>query len=268
MRTCRTGYLGVVLALLLSTVMMTRAAESVDEAAPAGTISVVERTGTVLPLSVGFLDEDGSEVTIGGLIDKPTILLPIYFTCPNSCSTNLANLAIAMDRMKLQAGRDYRAIALSFDDEETPETASSAKTNYLKLLDDDFPEDQWRFLTGSRTAIDEVLGAVGFSYKKLADGTFIHPSMLVVLAENGMVIKYVYGSFIPGDIEIALAEAQRGRPATSIKRFLDYCFNYDPTKSNAVFQAVKLLILGAFGLGLAFLFIRILRKKGAGEHRD
>ncbi len=263
----RAGYLLPVLLLALLPAVVSVAAESADPAVPR-TISVDEQTGTTLPLESRFFDEDGTVVTLGSLIDKPTILLPIYFTCPNSCSTNLANLAIAMDRMKLQAGRDYRAIALSFDDEETPETARSAKANYLNLLDDDFPADQWRFLTGDRAAIDAVLEATGFSYKKLADGTFLHPSMLVILAESGMIIKYVYGTFIPGDIEIALTEAQRGSPATSIKRFLDYCFNYDPTASNAVFEAVKLLILGVFGLGLAFFFIRFLRKRGAGEHRD
>ncbi len=263
----RAGYLVPVLLLALFPAAVSFADQPADPAAPR-TVSVDEQTGTVLPLESRFLDEDGDLVALDGLIDKPTILLPIYFTCPNSCSTNLANLAIAMDRMKLQAGRDYRAIALSFDDEETPETARSAKANYLNLLGDDFPEDQWSFLTGNRAAIDAVLEAAGFSYKKLADGTFIHPSTLVVLAENGMIIKYVYGTFIPGDIEIALAEAQQGRPATSIKRFLDYCFNYDPTATNAVFETVKLLILGAFGLGLAFFFIRFLRKKGAGEHRD
>ncbi len=259
----RAGYLALALlpALLLVPVVVP-AADSAGPPELPRVISVDEQTGATLPLESRFLDEHGAVVTLGSLIDKPTILLPIYFTCPNSCSTNLANLAIAMDRMKLQAGRDYRAIALSFDDEETPETARSAKANYLNLLDDDFPADQWRFLTGSRAAIDAVLDSVGFSYKKLADGTFIHPSMLVVLADSGMIIKYVYGTFIPGDIEIALAEAQRGRPATSIKRFLDYCFNYDPTATNAVFETVKLLIVGTFLLGLAFFFVRILRKKG------
>ena len=57
-----------------------------------GKIWVDEQTGSLLPLDVDFLDENGAGVTLGSLIDKPTILLPIYFYCPNSCSTNLANL--------------------------------------------------------------------------------------------------------------------------------------------------------------------------------
>lgn len=253
--------------LFLPTIGVSGDVPSDDQSPSAGKITVVEQTGKRLPLAARFVDEDGNDVTIGSLIDKPTILLPIYFTCPNSCSINLANLAQAMQRMKLRAGRDYRAIALSFDDRETPDDARRAKRNYLKLLDEDFPEDQWRFVTGSRQSIDAVLDAIGFSYKALADGTFIHPSMLAVLGEDGTIIKYVYGTFIAGDVELGVAEAVKGVPATSIKRFLDYCFNYDPAAGGSVFQTVKLLILAAFGAGLVFFFVRFLRHKGAGERR-
>ena len=86
-------------------------------------------------------------MTLGNLLTKPTILLPIYFYCPNSCPTNLANLAVAIDRMKLRAGKDYRVVALSFNDKETPEQALSAKRNYLRMLHDGFPEQEWKFLT-------------------------------------------------------------------------------------------------------------------------
>ena len=94
-------------------------------------IWVDEKTGSFLPLDIEFADENGSVVTLGGLIDKPTILLPIYFYCPNSCPTNLANLAMAINRMKKEIGDDYRAIALSFNHLETPENARTAKNNYF-----------------------------------------------------------------------------------------------------------------------------------------
>lgn len=255
----------LLLGLLIGTAS---AVERVEEETAPGKITVVERTGATVPLEAVFRDENGDPVTLGSLLARPTILLPIYFTCPNSCSTNLANLAVALDRMKLRPGIDYRAIALSFDERETPAVARSAKANYLRLLGDDFPADQWLFLTGDRSSIEAVLDAVGFSFKALPDGTFIHPSMLVVLAESGMIIKYVYGTFIPGDVELAVAEAARGRPATSIKRFLDYCFNYLPTRSAAVFTNVKLIVLLLFGAGLAVFFVLFLKNRKSGEPRD
>lgn len=233
-----------------------------------GKIWVDEQTGAFLPLDVSFTDENGNDVTLGSLIDKPTILLPIYFYCPNSCSTNLANLASAMNRMKMTPGKDYRAIALSFNDKDTIKDARDAKGNYLKLLYDGFPTDQWSFITGSKENISKVLGVIGYTYKPLDDGTFIHPSALVTVAENGLVIKYVYGNFIPGDVEIALAEAESGVPALSVKRLLNFCFNYDPDKNKTLFQVVKVVVLVIFGALVALFFIKFLKRRdgmSAGE---
>lgn len=226
-----------------------------------GTVWVEEKTGAFLPLDREFVDEHNSVVTLGGLIEKPTILLPIYFYCPNSCPTNLANLALAINRMKMEVGDDYQVIALSFNHLETAENARTAKNNYVKLLYEGFPEEQWRFLTGSQENISAVLDTIGFTFKPLEDGTFIHPSALVTVAPDGKVIKYVYGTFIPGDVEIALAEAAKGIPATSIKRLLNYCFNYDPDTNKSFFQGVKIAALALFGgLGLLFLVRFIWRK--------
>ncbi len=226
-----------------------------------GKIEVNEKTGAFLPLDREFVDENDSVVTLGGLIEKPTILLPIYFYCPNSCPTNLANLALAINRMKMEVGDDYQVIALSFNHLETAENARTAKNNYLKLLYEGFPEEQWRFLTGSQENISAVLETIGFTFKPLEDGTFIHPSALVTVSPDGKIIKYVYGTFIPGDVEIALAEAAKGVPATSIKRLLNYCFNYDPDTNKSFFQGVKIAALALFGgLGLLFLVRFIWRK--------
>lgn len=226
-----------------------------------GTIWVDEKTGAILPLNREFLDENGAKVTLGSLIDKPTILLPIYFHCPNSCPTNLANLALAIKRMKMEIGDDYRAIALSFNHLETPENARIAKNNYLKLLYEGFPEEQWTFLTGSQENISAVLDTIGFSFQANGDGTFIHASTLMSVAPDGKVIKYVYGSFIPGDVEIALAEAAKGVPARSIKRLLNYCFNYDPDTNKWLFEGVKFAVLAIFASLAIFIFVRFIWRK-------
>ena len=228
-----------------------------------GKIWVEEQTGAFLPLDTSFLDENGKEVTLGSLIDMPTILLPIYFYCPNSCSTNLANLASAMNRMKMTAGKDYRAIALSFNEKDTPRDARDSKGNYMSLLYDGFPAEQWDFITGTKENIAAVLEVIGYEFKPLDDGTFVHPSTLVTVAENGMIIKYVYGNFIPGDVEMALAEAQSGVPALSVKRLLNFCFNFDPDKNKTLFQGVKVAVLILFGALAALFFVKFLKRKGA-----
>lgn len=254
---------GIICLLLLPLGIHAQEKTGTDLSESEGKIWVDEQTGAFLPLDVSFTDENGNDVTLGSLIDKPTILLPIYFYCPNSCSTNLANLASAMNRMKMTAGKDYRAISLSFNDKDTIKDARDAKGNYLKLLYDGFPTDQWSFITGSKENISKVLDTIGYAYKPLDDGTFIHPSALVAVAENGMVIKYVYGNFIPGDVEMALAEAKNGVPALSVKRLLNFCFNYDPDKNKTLFQVVKVVVLILFGTLVALFFVKFLKRKGA-----
>ncbi len=222
---------------------------------------IEEKTGQYLPLDLEFVDEEGKPIRLGDIIDRPTIFLPIYFYCPNICSKNLANLAIALNSLSLAPDKEFRVIALSFNEAESYEDAARAKKNYLKIVDDDFPSQGWRFLTGSREAIKAATDAVGFRFKKVDDETFIHPAALMTIAGDGKIIRYVYGSFLAGDIDMGLADAASGRPSLSVKRLLAFCFNYDPDKNKSVFQLVKIGVMSFFGLILAIVFIYFRRKR-------
>lgn len=224
---------------------------------------IVEKTGSYLPLETKFVDEHGVEVTLGSLIDKPTLLLPVYFYCPSSCSKNLANMAVAMNRMSFEPGRDYRAIALSFSDTETPVNAARAKQNYLKLLFDGFPAEDWKFLTGDAESIRAVLEAMGYRFKKQPDGTYIHPSAVIAVGADGKIIRYVYGSFIPGDMDMAIESALQGTPALSVKRLLEFCFNYDPDTNKPIFLYVKIGVVACFAIGVASIFYFSRKRKNA-----
>ncbi len=228
------------------------------------TLWISEKTGSLLPLDITFSNEKGTSVTLAEIIDRPTIILPIYFFCPSACSLNLANLARALDRSSYQPGKDFRVIALSFNEKENDENARVAKNNYLRLLPDDFPKKEWQFLTGTKENIRLVTDSIGYTFKATEDDMFIHPSALVVVGKDGLIIKYVYGSFIPGDVDMAISEAQSGTPALSVKRLLGFCFNFDTSESKSFFKNVKLAVLFGSGLlGLGFLFyLKRGRKKG------
>lgn len=230
------------------------------EQTPEGEKWMKEKTGEYIPLHLEFVAEDGKKVTLGSLIDRPTIILPIYFYCPAICSQNLANLAVAMKALSFMPGKDYKAIALSFNEVETPEVASRAKENYLKIVGDDFPPSEWHFLTGTIENIKAATDSLGFRFKKMDDTTFIHPSALMILDAKGRIIRYVYGSFLAGDIEMAILDAQKGTPSLSVKRLLAFCFNYDPDTNKSLFQTVKVSVIALFGLVLGFVFFYFRRK--------
>jgi len=226
---------------------------------------IEEKTGQYLPLDLEFVDEAGQTVRLKEIVDRPTILLPIYFYCPNICSKNLSNLAIAFGNLSLEPGKDYRAIALSFNEAENFQDAARAKKNYLKIVGDDFPSDGWRFLTGSLENIQAVTDAVGFRFKKVDDETFIHPAALMTIDKDGQIIRYVYGSFLAGDIEMGLLDAAKGSPSMSVKRLLAFCFNYDPNKNKSVFQYVKIGVLLFFGITLTIVFVYFKRKRSKNQ---
>jgi protein SCO1 len=227
----------------------------------AGVEWIREKTGDFLPLDTKFVDAAGKNVPLRALIDRPTLILPIYYFCPNSCSLDLSRLASALKASTFKPGLDFNIIAFSFNADETADAARNAKITYLNQLPDDFPADAWAFLIGTRESIDALTDALGYTYKKMADGSFVHPSALVAVATDGRIIKYVYGSFPPGDIDMALLEATKGTPSISIKRLLGYCFNNDPQKSLAFLQNVKVWVLLGFAV-MGGIFVVFLRRDG------
>lgn len=229
---------------------------------------VKEKTGVYIPLDTEFVDSTGKAVTLRDIVTVPVILLPIYFYCPGSCSTNLANLAVALNYLNFQPGKDFRVIALSFNEAEKVDDARRAKRNYLKIVDDTFPASDWSFLTGTRANIEVVTEALGYRFKRMDDGTFVHTSALAVIADDGQIIRYVYGKFLSGDLDIGIADAKKGVPALSVKRLLDFCFNYRPNADNSIFQIVKVSVLVCFFVVVVGVILFFKRKKIKGSSED
>ena len=247
------------------------------EAAPAGPVVeagkdwVEEKTGAFIPLGLSFTDEGGRRMLLRDFIDRPTLLLPVYFHCPSACSTTLAYLATTLARLQATPGKDYRVIAFSFNELETTDDARRARNNFLKLAGKAFPEEEWRFLTGDRESIAALTSALGYRFKRAADGTYIHPSALAAVGGDGRIIRYVYGDFISGDVDMAIVDAAQGTPSLSVKRLLRMCFGTDPQANSAVVQTVKAAVLAVFAAAIAALLLvfrrRRRRQDDAGDSR-
>ena len=226
------------------------------------TSGVRENLGAIVPGDIAFIDEKGTRHTIGSLVDRPTLLLPVYYHCPQACSMMMASLADAIGGMSNRPGKDYRILSVSFDHEDNPAYAAATKTNYLKRVRRTLAPGDWLFLTGDEASVRRLTDAIGFRFTKTGKHLFQHPNVLLVLAKDRKIIRYLYGpTFLPFDIGMALTEAERGTPSVSIRKLISYCFSYEPEKKTYVFTAVRyfagaiLLVLGAF------LYFVILRKK-------
>lgn len=244
-------------------VSMTRYAYGL-EAAP----GVTERTGQTVPLGASFTDERGAAVTLGGLIDRPTVLSFAYFGCADQCNTVLASLARAVGRTGGQPGKDYLVLTISFDETDTPEDAAEKKKGYTLASGRPMDAAAWRFLTGGKDSIEALTGAAGFSFRRTGDG-FDHPAALAVLSPEGRITRYIYGnSFVASDMEMALSEASEGRITASIKKSLLLCFSSEPEGRGAA-----LTVLRAAGVAtlvfaaVFFIYVTAFSKPGKRDPR-
>jgi protein SCO1/2 len=229
-------------------------------------MEVEEKLGLKVASDAVFRGEDGTKVTLGELIRRPTIISLVYHSCGHTCPTLLAGLADLLGRLDLEPGKDFTLLTVSFDETDTPETAKEKKRNYLAAIGKPFPESEWRFLTGDAENIRKLTDSVGFSFIREKNG-FNHPVVLVVLSPEGKIVRYLYGkNFLPFDIKMAVVEAARGKVGLSVQRLLLFCYSYDPPGRRYVFNILRVygtvMILLVVSL---FVYLTLARKKRDGE---
>jgi protein SCO1/2 len=223
-------------------------------------VGVEEKLGQTVPLDIVFNDESGNRISLRQVINKPTILAPVYFGCPDVCSFLLYNLAGALNQLSSEPGREYQALAVSFDETEKPPLAFEKKRLYLKMIERPFSEEAWRFFTGEEENIRKLTEAIGFRFKREGK-TFQHPILMVVLSPNGKITRYMYGTdVLPFDLKMALLEASEGRSGPTVSKVLRFCFSYDPKGRKYVFNTLK--VTGIVTLAFALAFVLFLVVKG------
>lgn len=195
-------------------------------------VGVEERLGAELPLDTELVDGSGRPWRLGSAFDgrKPVVLALVYYDCPMLCGLILSGLAQGMRDSGLELGRDFEAVTVSFDPEETPAQAAERRRGYLQSLGASDASPSWPFLVGAATATRGIADAVGFRYAKdAATGEWAHAAAIFVLTPDGRVSRYLYGIEYPKkDLRLALVEAAGGRVGTSFDRFLLTCYRYDP----------------------------------------
>ena len=249
------------LALAWATILPASRAAAPVQTAPAVSATeagIDEKLGAKVPLDLTLNDESGRPVTLGALLDKPTILTLNFFRCAGICTPQLNGVADLLGQIKAQPGQDFQVLTVSFDPRDTPDIAQQKQANYLKQVNRPIAPSAWRFLTGPAPATRALCDAVGFKFKAQGD-QFIHAGALMMLSPGGTVTRYVYGTaYQPADVQMAVLEAARGETRPTINQWLQFCFSYDPRGRGYVFSVTKaaatvtLLLAGAFAAFLIF----------------
>jgi len=235
-------------------------------------------------MDLELVDETGKTVALGSIIDRPTIVTLVYYSCPSVCRPLLKEVTATLgklQKMDLVPGEDYRVITISFDDTDSPDGSARLKKEYYTGLPDAFPESAWTFLTGDSAAISRFTEAVGFQFNRTGED-FAHPATLIVLAADGKITRYMFGSpssrsyiddnavagYLPADVKMALLEASQGRVGATLTKLVKFCFSYDPEGRKYVLNATRIVggstLLGVLGL-LLFLTASGKRREKVGQ---
>jgi protein SCO1 len=229
-----------------------------------------QRLNEQVPLDCKFTDETGKTVRLGEYFgSKPVILVLAYYQCPRLCTLVLNGLVQGMLEMKLDAGKDYQVITVSFDPREDWHLAASKKESYLLRYGRSGADAGWHFLTGKTDQINRLTDAVGFHYRyDPVQDQFIHASGIMILTPQGKISRYFYDVNFPGrDLRLGLVEASNNKIGSAVDQILLYCFHYDATLgrySASIMNMVRLMgvcTMLAIGAFVVFLQRRQARRQ-------
>jgi len=239
----------------------------------AGQLGVNEKLGTMIPLDLTFIDETGKSRTLKEYMDgKPTMISLNYFRCAGICGPQLEDMAQMLSRLDLAENTDYKALTISFAEDETPALAAAKRKTHLAAINRDFVQDAWHFLLGENNSSAILAEKVGFTYEKTVSKAgvvdYVHPAALIMLSPEGKVTRYLNGiEQLPFDVKMALMEAGQGKVGPTIAKNLLFCFAYDPKAKTYIFKWEKIAATVMFAIMFGF-FIYLVRTGRKEEDKE
>jgi protein SCO1/2 len=236
-------------------------------------VRVDEKLGAQLPLDTAFTDWRGRPFTLRQAFQghRPVVLALVYYDCPMLCGLILTGMAQSLKKTGFTLGKDYEALAVSFDPAERPGLAAERRRGYLQAVGLTDAGEQWPFLVGTAQASRAVSDALGFYFKyDQVSGEWAHMAAIFVITPEGKVSRYLYGiEYPPKDLRLSLVEAADGRVGTSFDRLLLTCYRYDPAARKYQPYAFGIVRAGALLtlLALAGLVARLFWRERARTRR-
>ncbi len=180
-----------------------------------------------------FIDSDGLEFKLADLKEKAVILIFSYFTCDGFCPAFNADLMKVLEKVegmkKVKAGDDFRIVTISFDGNDTLESAKTFKSG---LLLGEHLEKNWQ------VAVFKDKEEIASLAKKLdyrffwskADRQFFHPNAYYFISPlEGRVMRVLHGKSSGADMELAILDAKfkTMRPSEIINLAVSLCYSYN-----------------------------------------
>ncbi|NWJ50977.1 MAG: SCO family protein [Bacteroidetes bacterium] len=224
-------------------------------------IGVTEHLGKNIPLDLKFARETGDSVTLKQIVNKPTIVIFVYFDCTSLCIPLMQGVCQVVKQTDLKLGKDYQIVTISLDPADTPDKAFRSKASITQSLSKE-QKDGWIYLTSSDSTIQKMIHSVGYNIKAVGM-EFIHPAAIVIVSPKGKITRYLYGmTYLPFDIKMAISEANKELSRPTIQKILLYCFSYDPDGKRYTLEVTRVAgTIIVFILIIFFIVLIVKRKK-------
>lgn len=234
-------------------------------------LGIYEHLDRTIPADLVFVTENYDTVNLLEQINKPTVIVPVYYECPGLCSPLLEGVADVISKADIEPGIDYQVFTISFNPNEKTKLAKEKKENYLKLVKNGKDATNgWIFHTGDSANISRLLNSLGYKVKQEGKD-WIHPGAIIVLSPEGKITRYLHGTyFLPFDLKMAVVEASQGKSGPTINKMLKFCFSYDAAGKKYVFNVTKvsgsIIILVALGFFISLVAKTKRNKKPSVEN--
>ena len=238
-------------------------------AAKNGKVGTYEKLGHFVPLNLRFTDEHEVTKSLKEFVNgKPTVISVNYFHCPGICGPQIDSLTKSLGNLKMEEGKEYNALTISFVTTDTTKDAMVFKKNHTRVLKKNFNANAWHFLvTDNNQTMHTFLESLGYEYKKIVNKQgftdYIHPTDLAIISPKGKITRYLEGiQYLPFDLQMALIEAGKGTVRPTITRALAFCYSFDPQSSKYVVAYKKIFgVIVSIFLVMIFLYFLITGMK-------
>jgi protein SCO1/2 len=261
----RTAALTIAALLASATLAAAQGSMRLDRSLPSNQAPEILKKVTIdghmnaqMPLDTVFRDETGRTLKLRDLMHegRPVVFAPVYYECPMLCTQVLNSLFTALGVIKLDPGKDFTVVAMSFDPKEPTGLARDKKAAYMARYKRPGTETGFHFLTGDQASITPVLDTLGFRYQyDPAIDQYAHPAMIAVLTPDGRISKYFLGiDYSARDLRFALIDASEGHAGSTFERkVITWCYNYDPTTGKYGLLTMRLVQAGGIATIVAML---------------
>lgn len=234
-------------------------ASAIDRPPPlpptAAQVDVEEHLQRRLDKALPLVDHEGRRARLGDALTglRPAVLVMAYYRCPMLCGLVLRGVVLAVNERRLSLGKDFDAVTVSVDPEDTPERAREKRASVTAALGLSGSAG-WPFMMGREADVARLADDIGFRYAKDAKtGEYAHPAITVILTPDGRVSRYLYGvSPSARDLELALIEAGEGKIGGIVDRVIMTCYRWDPAA-----RAYGPVVLGFVRIGGAMIAVTV-----------